>query len=498
MRECLIWNELGTVYSKLGCLDEAMDAFHKAIEDDPSFGLPYSNLGWSYFCQGKFAEAISLYGKSLELLENDKDKAFTWDRLGEAYYQIGNFAKSAEAYQKANELGSNHKKAVVGSSVSLPQQTNSLSGLVSPPTDDTGTGTQQDQDSVPETQLPGQVDETPPSVDESVELTPARSESDANQMDAETKRPEANGNGGYPISSQTTGQRQSVRIPWMPFYIPSAPFSGLNIRSIAGQSTAEQLEVVEEVESEEAVVQDIESSVDEDPQELAEDQVENQIEEETDGDQPENQDLESDDVEVQDEDDPDLGSPADIEIERYERTTSESPNNDRAWSKLGNLYKEQKLYDKAIHAFEQASAVDPSNPDYHYQLGTVYTAQKNYDDASLAYERVIELNPENMLAHCALAASYRHLGKAEEADEHVEIARPSMADENEYNRACFEAISGNVDEAISLLTIAIEDEQTTQEWIKFDPDLDFIREDERFQALLEQPEESDLPEQKSD
>ena len=68
-----------------------------------------------------------------------------------------------------------------------------------------------------------------------------------------------------------------------------------------------------------------------------------------------------------------------------------------------------------------------------------------------------------------------------------------MEDENEYNRACFEAISGNADEAIKLLAIAIENEQTTQDWITVDPDLDFIREDERFQALLIQPEESSLP-----
>ena len=71
--------------------------------------------------------------------------------------------------------------------------------------------------------------------------------------------------------------------------------------------------------------------------------------------------------------------------------------------------------------------------------------------------------------------------------------KPSMEDENEYNRACFEAISGNADEAIKLLAIAIENEQTTQDWITVDPDLDFIREDERFQALLIQPEESSLP-----
>ncbi len=490
MRECLIWNELGTVYSKLGCLDEAMDAFHKAIKDDPEFGLPYSNLGWSYFYQGKFAEAISLYEKSLELLNNDKDKAFTWDRLGEAYYQIGNFAKSAEAYQKANELGSNHKKAIGGSFVTQSLQADSLSSLV--PTMVTGTeagiGTHQGQDSVAETEIPGQVDEISPDEEESIEQNPAWAEDDTEQIQSEASHPEGNGNGQYPISSPANESGKATRIPWMSADMIAEPLDGFDIREGVDGSTVDDQEVDAE-STREDVDQDVEPSDEVHTQELSEPQ---NFEEEMEDTQAEIPAQESDDAVVQEESDPDPGSPLEIEIERYERTTSESPNNDRAWSKLGNLYKEVKLYDKAVHAFEQASAVDPSNPSYHYQLGAVYTAQKNHADAALAYERVIELSPDNTLAHCALAASYRHLGIDEKADEHVAIARPSMQEENEYNRACFEAISGNADEAIKLLSIAMENEQTTQDWIIVDPDLDFIREDERFQALLDQPQESSL------
>ena len=490
MRECLIWNELGTVYSKLGCLDEAMDAFHKAINDDPEFGLPYSNLGWSYFYQGKFAEAISLYEKSLELLENDKDKAFTWDRLGEAYYQIGNFAKSAEAYQKANELGSNHKKAIGGSIFTQSRQADSLSSLVSTTVTsaEAVTGTQQNQDPVFETQVPGQVDEILPGEEESVEQKPTWAEQDTQQIQAEARHPEGNGNGRYPISSPASESGKATHIPWMPTDMIAEPLAGFDIREDAGGSTVD----IQEVDADGEIVegdQDVEPFDDGHTQELSELQ---NFEEEMQDVQSETPVYEGDDAVVPEENDPDPGTQTEIEIERYERTTSESPNNDRAWSKLGNLYREVKLYDKAVHAFEQASAVDPSNPSYHYQLGSIYTAQKDHANAALAYERVIELDPDNTLAHCALAASYRHLGIDEKADEHVAIARPSMQDENEYNRACFEAISGNADEAIKLLSIAMETEQTTQDWIIVDPDLDFIREDERFQALLDQPEESNI------
>jgi len=42
------------------------------------------------------------------------------------------------------------------------------------------------------------------------------------------------------------------------------------------------------------------------------------------------------------------------------------------------------------------------------------------------------------------------------AQEHIAIARPSMEFEKEYNRVCFESISGNADQAFALLETALE------------------------------------------
>ena len=59
-----------------------------------------------------------------------------------------------------------------------------------------------------------------------------------------------------------------------------------------------------------------------------------------------------------------------------------------------------------------------------------------------------------------------------------------MEYEKEYNRACFESISGNADQAFALLEIALEKEQIQIAMLRNDPDLDFIRSDARFEALL--------------
>jgi len=59
-----------------------------------------------------------------------------------------------------------------------------------------------------------------------------------------------------------------------------------------------------------------------------------------------------------------------------------------------------------------------------------------------------------------------------------------MTKENEYSRACFESICGNVDEALTLLKVAFEKKQASLEWARRDPDFDFIRDDPRFKALV--------------
>ena len=109
----------------------------------------------------------------------------------------------------------------------------------------------------------------------------------------------------------------------------------------------------------------------------------------------------------------------------------------------------------------------------------------HFDKAIEALENSIAMNPNFVLGHCALAANYRRVGNEAEAQKHIEIARPSMEYEKEYNRACFESISGNADEAFALLEKALEKDQIQIAMLRTDPDLDFIRSDARLEALID-------------
>jgi Flp pilus assembly protein TadD len=99
-----VWNEKGNVHVRAGDYEEAVAAFDRAIELDRSFGWPYCNLGLTYLLLGKYAEAILLLQKSLELLASNKDRAVAWNGLGNLYRCLNDYDNAVVAYQKADEL----------------------------------------------------------------------------------------------------------------------------------------------------------------------------------------------------------------------------------------------------------------------------------------------------------------------------------------------------------------------------------------------------------
>jgi tetratricopeptide (TPR) repeat protein len=172
-------------------------------------------------------------------------------------------------------------------------------------------------------------------------------------------------------------------------------------------------------------------------------------------------------------------------IEKFKRVVQVNPRNGHAWDALGTLYKSAGQYKEAILAYQQAISNDPSRSLYYHHLGLVYACEGRDEDAIGAFQRVIEIDPDYSLAHATLGGYYRKMGFEELAQKHIGKAMKNIFDsENEYNRACLEAICGNADQAIELLGVALKNKQTYVDWILRDPDLDFIRQDPRFKQLI--------------
>jgi tetratricopeptide (TPR) repeat protein len=182
---------------------------------------------------------------------------------------------------------------------------------------------------------------------------------------------------------------------------------------------------------------------------------------------------------------PDERARIEAEIGRIFQSLDKNPYDAAAWDSLGNQYKALGQFDDAIGAYQEAVTLDQSNAGYHHDLGLVYAAVGKPDEAIASFEIVIEIEPDHSLAHATLGGYYRRNGKEELAKAHIEKARRLIEkEENPYNLACLEAIDSNIDRSLELLEIALKNKREYVNWARTDHDLDFIRTDPRFLALL--------------
>jgi len=173
------------------------------------------------------------------------------------------------------------------------------------------------------------------------------------------------------------------------------------------------------------------------------------------------------------------------EEEKLAKQIEINPHNPTSWEALGTLYKAAGRYEEAVQAFEQAVSIAPKTASYYHNLGLVYSVSGNNEGALKAFQKVLELNPNHSLTHASLGGYYKKIGLEELAQHHIGKAMKYIYEsENEYNRACLEAICGNSAQAIELLRTALEKKQTYVDWVLHDPDLDSLRDDEGYKQLL--------------
>lgn len=96
-------NALATIYSAQGKFDEAIAEFTAVLKIVPELAHVYNNLGYTYYLQNNYVEAIAAFEKAIAL-EPRNQRAF--NNLGSAYQKLGNPEKSRLAFARAAELNS--------------------------------------------------------------------------------------------------------------------------------------------------------------------------------------------------------------------------------------------------------------------------------------------------------------------------------------------------------------------------------------------------------
>jgi len=161
------------------------------------------------------------------------------------------------------------------------------------------------------------------------------------------------------------------------------------------------------------------------------------------------------------------------------------------WHGLANAYRYLGKFSKSIMAYKRA--VELSKKEAGAKLITLAALNGlasllwingDQEGAINANNDAVKLDPLFCSAHISLAAIYRKIDQQNNFEGEIHKIKKLISNEREYNKACFEAIIGNVDEALKHLGIAINNGDEHMEWICRDPDLEFIRAIPQFKALI--------------
>ncbi|WKZ34330.1 MAG: tetratricopeptide repeat protein [Anaerolineales bacterium] len=528
MSEHELWNELGNLYFISGMFDQAAYAYNRSIKIEERFGMPYSNLAFAYAQKGRFSEAADLFQKSIELLSHERDRAISWYRLGDVYRHLKNYRDAIMAYQQADLLYPEAGKIIEGNTAFLygPSNISEESMLPSAQTgmsDDaeiahacypdkardeaeTNLNTSSVQnDPVQDIEELSKLSEHGMSTgyigDESLSVTVV-SEADKFDTDAvdylfeslEGSETVSDGLVSSPDVSSTLDEFQDVAVhlaadepmdSWEETvesgYTETAntelrhpgPTLSADLRT-NGVMLAAQETVVEVIDKRAVFIV---------PDDVLEDDSKPPgVSNEVGADLVNSPELRSNEsLAEKEKNEPSI----DHEIARLEQIIQGNPRNASKWDELGALYKSANRYKDAVLAYQQAVLLDSNCAEYHHSLGVVYAVEGRHEDAINCLKKVIAIKPDHGLAHATLGGYLRKMGLEELANQHIGIAVKNFIDDgNEYNRACLEALCGNVEQAVEYLRIALDTRQTLVEWILRDPDLDGIRFTPQFKQLI--------------
>jgi tetratricopeptide (TPR) repeat protein len=160
------------------------------------------------------------------------------------------------------------------------------------------------------------------------------------------------------------------------------------------------------------------------------------------------------------------------------------PDFPNIYLRRGLAYRHKGKSDKAMVDYNKAIALEQDDFNNYYERGLLHQILGELERAHEDYTNTILLKPDHAVARTSLLGLLKKLGREDEAKEHEQIALIFIQQEDEYNRACFEAIRGKTDMALKLLEIWFAKEPSTKKWAKHDPDFENIQHDPRFKELV--------------
>jgi TolB-like protein/Flp pilus assembly protein TadD len=180
--------------------------------------------------------------------------------------------------------------------------------------------------------------------------------------------------------------------------------------------------------------------------------------------------------------------------QEFQTAIALKPNLWQAHYYYGRVCFQQGKLEQAVSLFEGATQWC-EDWEARFFAAQSYAAMHREEDADAAYrlalrvtEEHLELNPDDARAATMAAVAACRVGQR---DRGLEWARKAFAIDPtdagvSYNVACVYALEGIKDEAFTCLEAARRGGFWHPDWISNDPDLDSLRDDPRFEALLKE------------
>ena len=178
----------------------------------------------------------------------------------------------------------------------------------------------------------------------------------------------------------------------------------------------------------------------------------------------------------------------------YEEAIRLNPNSFDAYYYYARASFAAKEIAKSAELFERAGELRPEDFQSPALLAQSLWMMGREDDARAAneegirrVERWLELDPHNLRALALGATALANQGQAERAFEWMDRAIATAPEDPSiyFNAACVYAKLNRKEEALACLEQTLARGFGKRDWIEQDPDYDSIRDDPRFQAMLD-------------
>jgi tetratricopeptide (TPR) repeat protein len=163
-------------------------------------------------------------------------------------------------------------------------------------------------------------------------------------------------------------------------------------------------------------------------------------------------------------------------------------NMGKALEKQGKALWEAENYEGAVRCFQGAVQLQPDNAEYWNYLAASQRRSGDAEAALSSYETALNLEPDAAYIWDNRGYALFSLGRYQEAIASYQKVLELDSDYANayYNIACLYGLQGDVDLGIQNLQRAIELDAECREVAKTDRDFDSLRQNSRFQALLEE------------